>query len=492
MRILIACLVLLGASTAHAALDRVTTFGSNPGALDMYVHVPADLPDGAPLVVVMHGCSQTASAMEAAGWNALADARGFAVLYPEQRTANNPVRCFNWAGEYGDLANLTRGQGENQSILSMIDHMISTHGIDGARVHVAGFSAGAAFAAVLLATWPDRFASGAIMSGLPFRCATDVSGAYDCQSMHLHPERQKSAAQWGDLVRAAHPGYAGPRPRVQIWHGTADSIVADENQLESIEQWTNVLGIDVTADATETLGTVSRTEYRSGSTVLVEAFTATGMGHAVCVGRTDATYPCGPQAASYYEDEGVCSTWRAARFFGLLDGGGPGTGDDTTAPSVDVVAPSSGATVSGAVTVVVAASDEVGVVAVDVLVDGVLAGTDTMAPFQVAWSTAGVGDGVHAITAVAYDAAGNQASDADTEVTVTNGDGGGGGGGGGDDDDDDDGPGGDNALPGCGLDAGGGGGAATPVALALLLLLGAAIRTGRRDRRSPRRRAPRS
>ena len=123
--------------------------GANPGALDAYDYVPANLPANAPLVVVLHGCTQTAAAMETSvGWNALADEHHFAVLYPAQTTTNNPVRCFNWAGEYGDTANLVRGQGENQSIMSMIDAEIAAHGIDKDRVYIVGLSAGAAMTAV--------------------------------------------------------------------------------------------------------------------------------------------------------------------------------------------------------------------------------------------------------------------------------------------------------------------------------------------------------
>src|SRR5262249_57331787 len=141
--------------------------GSNRGALKMCEYVPAGLPSGAPLVVVMHGCTQTAAAMESAGWNALADQYKFAVLYPEQESANNPVTCFNWAGEYGDPADLVRGMGENESVIEMVDHAIQAHGSDATKVFIVGFSAGGAFAAVMLATWPERFAAGAIMSGLP-------------------------------------------------------------------------------------------------------------------------------------------------------------------------------------------------------------------------------------------------------------------------------------------------------------------------------------
>ncbi|MCA9674443.1 MAG: PHB depolymerase family esterase, partial [Myxococcales bacterium] len=439
---------------AAAALTAVTSFGSNPGALDMYIYVPAGLPADRPVVVVLHGCTQGAADMEATGWNDLADELGFAVVYPQQRTANNPVRCFNWAGEYGDTANLTRGQGENQSIVSMVDHMIATYDSDPARVYVTGFSAGAAMTAVLLATWPDRFAAGSIMSGIPYRCATDVNTAYSCQQLQLHPELGKTPAAWGDLVRAADPAWTGPWPRVQIWHGTSDGTVADENQQELIEQWTNVAGTDADADVTDTAGDVTRRGFEKNGTVVVEAYTVTGMAHAVCVGRGDPTYPCGPQAASYYEDHGTCSTYQAARFFGLTGGGGGGGGggDDTTAPTVDVLSPSDGATVSGTLAVVVAASDDVGVDHVELTVDGVSLGVDDTAPYQFAWTTTSVADGAHALVATAWDAAGNPATDDDTTVTVVNADGGGGGGGGGGGDggvggDDDDGAGSGGPAP---------------------------------------------
>ncbi len=73
---------LAASRSADAALTRVTTFGPNPGNLAMYKYVPAALPVGRPLVLVLHGCSQNAASMEAAGWNKLADVREFAVVYP--------------------------------------------------------------------------------------------------------------------------------------------------------------------------------------------------------------------------------------------------------------------------------------------------------------------------------------------------------------------------------------------------------------------------
>jgi poly(3-hydroxybutyrate) depolymerase len=75
-----------------AELDAVASFGTNTSQLKMYKHAPAKVPAGPrPLVVVLHGCTQTAAAYESAGWSDLADEWGFYVLYPEQNTTRLDV-----------------------------------------------------------------------------------------------------------------------------------------------------------------------------------------------------------------------------------------------------------------------------------------------------------------------------------------------------------------------------------------------------------------
>jgi poly(hydroxyalkanoate) depolymerase family esterase len=456
---------LLAADPAAAALTKVDSFGSNPGALVMYEYAPAGLPSGRPIVLVLHGCTQQAIAMENAGWNQLADTHKFTVIYPEQQTANNPVRCFNWAGEYGDPANLVRGQGENQSIIQMVDKAIELHGGDPARVFVVGFSSGAAFAAVMLATWPDRFAGGAIMSGIPYRCATSVSGAYSCQS----PGVTKTAAQWGDLVRAAH-AYSGARPRVQIWHGSTDATVKPANRTELVKQWTNVLGTDDTADETEMIGQTTRTAYKVGGTIAVEAYEVTGMGHAVAVGG-DVFGGCTGKVAAYFEDRAICSTERAARFFGLVGGGGGG-GPDVAPPTVAIVSPAAGDSVTGTVTIVVAANDDVAMGGVTLQIEGVEVGSDDVAPFQFDWDASAAGPGEHELLAIARDTSDNQAMAA-AVVSVPDG-GGGSGSGSGDDDDEP-----ATDLPGCSLDASAGGSGLLTIGFAVAIVL---ARTRRRAR----------
>jgi poly(hydroxyalkanoate) depolymerase family esterase len=298
------------------ALAAVADFGANPGALDMYEYVPADLPANAPLVVVMHGCTQTAAAMETAGWNALADAGHFAVLYPQQRSANQPLSCFTWYS----TADISRDMGEAASIVSMVDHEIATHAIDPSRIYATGISAGGAFTAVLLAAYPDRFAAGSVMSGIPYGCATDVQSGTACQRGVT-----KAAAAWGDLVRAADPSFTGAYPRLQIWQGTSDTTVDPSNATALVDQWTNVHGAPNTATSTDMISTATRTRYADSA---VELYLINGMGHAIATGADDlGTCPAGTGA--YFADEHICSTLRAAQFFGLDigSGAGPGGGD---------------------------------------------------------------------------------------------------------------------------------------------------------------------
>jgi len=149
-------------------LTEITDFGSNPGNLRMLVHVPAEIAPGPALVIALHGCSQTAIAYDqGAGWSALADKHGFFVLLPEQQSANNPMNCFSWF----ERTDMGRDQGEPLSIRQMVEKMIVDHGIDRSRVFITGLSAGGAMTAVMLATYPEVFAGGAIIAGLPYGTA---------------------------------------------------------------------------------------------------------------------------------------------------------------------------------------------------------------------------------------------------------------------------------------------------------------------------------
>src|SRR3954454_20151113 len=165
-------------TSQQVALTEVTGFGSNPGALKMFTFVPSGLPSGAPLVVVLHGCTESASSYSTqTEWGNLGQRFGFATVFAEQESANNSLSCFNWF-QTGDIS---RDQGEALSIKQMVDHMKSTRGSDPARIFVTGMSAGGFMSTVMMATYPDVFAAGSVNSGGPYACATSLIDTTSCQ-----------------------------------------------------------------------------------------------------------------------------------------------------------------------------------------------------------------------------------------------------------------------------------------------------------------------
>ncbi|MEU1243224.1 PHB depolymerase family esterase [Micromonospora parva] len=302
--------VAIAAPAQAATLTQVTGFGSNPGNLAMYAYRPDNLPANSPAVVLLHGCVQNASGYFAnSGWQKYADQWKFALIVAQQPSGNNANSCFNFF-EAGDT---TRGQGEALSIKQMVDHAKANFGVNGSRVYVSGLSAGGAMSAVMLATYPDVFAAGSIIAGIPYRCATSMVNAFSC----MNPGADKTPAAWGDLVRGAYSGYTGPRPRVAIWHGTSDTTVTPLNGTESRDQWTNVRGVSQTPTSTSSLpGNTSLEVYGNDD---VRLYRISGMGHGTPVDPGSAAEQCGT-ATAYFLDT-ICSTYRDALFFGLNGGG---------------------------------------------------------------------------------------------------------------------------------------------------------------------------
>lgn len=292
-----------------ASLEEVTGFGSNPGNLQMFRYVPDGLPANRPLVVALHGCTQSAAAYDdETGWTQLADRLQFALLLPQQRSANNANSCFNWF-ENGDIS---RGSGEVLSIAQMMDRMHTDNGVDLDRAFVTGLSAGGAMTSAIMAAYPERFDGGAVVAGIPARCATSLVQAFSC----MNPGMEKTPAQWGDLVRGAS-SYDGPWPTLSVWHGTSDSTVAPKNQTELIEQWTNLHGTDTTPDASETVSGYPHQVFKdAGGRAVVESYEITGMGHGQPIDPGSDPAQCG-RAVAYILDVNICAAHHIARFWGL-------------------------------------------------------------------------------------------------------------------------------------------------------------------------------
>ena len=163
------------AGSPSGRLAPLTGFGTNPGALDGWFYAPEATADMA-LVVVLHGCTQNAAGYDlGSGWSDLAERYGFAVLFPEQRRANNSNLCFNWFAAEDNR----RDTGEALSIRQMIGVLVARQLIDQERIFVTGLSAGGAMTAVMLATYPELFAGGSIIAGLPYGVAASVPQAME-------------------------------------------------------------------------------------------------------------------------------------------------------------------------------------------------------------------------------------------------------------------------------------------------------------------------
>lgn len=292
-------------------LVEFTGFGTNPGALKMFKFVPEHLSRAPALVVVLHGCGQTASGYDVGtGWSMLARRYGFALLMPEQQAANNANTCFNWFNP-GDVA---RGRGEAGSIRQMVARMVADHKIDSSRIYVTGLSAGGAMTSVMLAAYPEVFAAGAIIAGLPFGIASNVREALG----GMMQSSSRPADKLGDLVRKASK-HKGPWPKVSVWHGSADRTVNPANASEIVKQWLDVHGLPQEPMSTGIVDGHPRAVWwnEDGETV-VESYTITDMAHGTPLGLSGNDERYGAEGAFLIE-AGISSSYHIASFFGVTE-----------------------------------------------------------------------------------------------------------------------------------------------------------------------------
>jgi poly(hydroxyalkanoate) depolymerase family esterase len=295
----------------HSPLVEIAGFGANPGDLRMFSYVPENLQPVPALVVVLHGCGQTAAGYDlGAGWSTLAKHYGFALLMPEQQHSNNGQGCFNWFNP----EDTARDSGEACSISQMIARMVNDHQIDAHRIYVTGLSAGGAMTSVMLATYPEVFAAGAVIAGLPFGVATNVREALNGMfQTPAHP-----AGELGDLVRNASQ-HKGPWPKLSVWHGSADRTVNPANANEIVKQWLDVHHLPSAPMSEGTVdGYPRQIWWNADGETIVESYTITNMAHGTPLGIADNDERYGAQGAFLIE-AGISSSYHIANFFGLTE-----------------------------------------------------------------------------------------------------------------------------------------------------------------------------
>lgn len=284
-------------------LVELVDFGHNPGCLRGWVHVPKSAGPHAALVVVLHGCTQDAATYDrGAGWSQLAEEQGFVLLFPEQRRANNLNLCFNWY----EAAHQRRDAGEPLSIKRMIDAVIERYGVDPTLVYINGLSAGGAMTSVMLATYPELFAGGAIIAGLPFGSAMNMSEAFDRMRGHGGP----SDADLGAAIRHASL-HERDWPTISVWHGSADHLVDASNAEKILAQWRSVHALAAEPASTEDRGADRHAVWRDAQgRIVLERHVIAGMGHGTPIAIRGAQ-ACG-EGGPHMLDVGISSTRRIA------------------------------------------------------------------------------------------------------------------------------------------------------------------------------------
>ncbi|MGP8215964.1 MAG: PHB depolymerase family esterase [Bacteroidia bacterium] len=300
------------------SITQITSFGSNPGGLNMYDYVPSGLTGKVPLVVALHGCTENAASFsEQSGWNKLALLHGFYMVYPEQPAANNSEYCFNWF----DTTQIERNKGEALSIFQMVNYMKAHYNIDTTRIYVTGISAGGAMTAVMMAVYPDVFKSGAVMSGVPYWAATNATTAL--YVMDGFVVNTYTPAQWAELVRKQFPGYNGAYPHLAVFQGTADEVVDTDNTTQLIDQWTELNHahqcIDSTFNSFQGNSDIQRTIFNdSSANPVVYHYKIIGMPHAIAVDTGSCPRQGGETGTYAVEETHFHSTYYAADFFDLI------------------------------------------------------------------------------------------------------------------------------------------------------------------------------
>jgi poly(hydroxyalkanoate) depolymerase family esterase len=292
-----------GAGAQAAGKTSSGNFTNAAGTRAYRTYVPSTYTAGTavPMVVVLHGCSQSAEVMrQLTRFDQLAETEGFIAVFPEQSQAGNRLGCWNFFTD----ANMHRGSGEPSLIAGITAQVQKSYSVDPRRIYVAGLSAGGGMASVMAATYPDVYAAIGVGSGCEYASTATCAGS-----------------QSADPAQAAQAAYKemGGRARkmpVIAFQGDKDTTVPPVNADQLVQQWQRTADL---ADDAASNGSVSRTpsetvqgQVPSGRTYtirtyadgkgseLVQYWLVHGMEHAWAGGSAQQSFsdPAAPDATS--------------------------------------------------------------------------------------------------------------------------------------------------------------------------------------------------
>lgn len=254
-----------------------------------------------PLLVMLHGCGQTARDLATATrMNRLAARERFLVLYPEQERVANAHGCWNWFERRNGKA-----EAEAATLLAAVDLVARRHPVDLARVAVAGLSAGGSMAVLMAALYPQRFCAVAMHSGVAPGTAESAATALAAMNGRraAHLPDPVAVPRKADAGAAANGSDGAPLPPLLVVHGDADGVVSVRNAADTATLWAQALGARPGALRTLQRGrryATRVTEYKARGRAVVVLREVVGLAHAWSGGAPRRPYsdPAGPDASA--------------------------------------------------------------------------------------------------------------------------------------------------------------------------------------------------
>ncbi len=262
-------------------------FGNAAGQRAYKLYIPTSHHRGRrPLIVMLHGCSQSPDDFaNGTRMNVCAEEHGCFVVYPEQTSAANASKCWNWFNS----SEQQRGRGEPSIIADLTLDLIKTQPIDPTRIYIAGLSAGGAAAAILGERYADLYAAVGVHSGLACGAARDMTSAFMAMSGH-GPSTRAEQTLTGDVFV----------PTI-VFHGDNDRTVHPRNGGEVITRASRSADLQSLTENGEANGrSFTRAVHRDGNgKAVIEEWVIHGAGHAWSGGSTSGSFAdaTGPDAS---------------------------------------------------------------------------------------------------------------------------------------------------------------------------------------------------